>query len=108
MLRPRTILTIILAACALTVSPAANAQEVGKRTAEEIYNKHCTTCHATAVANAPLAHNVELWKARNKTVAQFLESSKTGLNAMPPKGLCMDCTDDELKSVIEFMQSEKK
>ena len=28
---------------------------------------------------------------------------KNGLNAMPPKGMCFDCTDDEYKALIEYM-----
>jgi cytochrome c5 len=26
-----------------------------------------------------------------------------GLNAMPPKGLCMACSDEELRAAIEYM-----
>ncbi len=30
-------------------------------------------------------------------------SVNTGLNAMPPKGMCFDCTDDDYKALIEYM-----
>ncbi len=78
------------------------------RTAEQIYNTACATCHATGVANAPKANDSAAWKARAKTIEQLVASSKKGLNAMPPMGLCADCTDDELKTTIKFMMSEKK
>lgn len=32
-----------------------------------------------------------------------MESVHNGLNAMPAKGMCMDCTDTEYKALIEFM-----
>ena len=78
------------------------------RKAEQIYNASCSTCHATGVANAPKINDVAAWKARAKTIDELVASSKKGLNAMPPMGMCADCTDAELKSVIEFMSKPKK
>ena len=78
------------------------------RTGDDIYKKFCTTCHSIALANAPKTHDEAAWKSRNKDVAAFVESSKKGLNAMPPYGLCTDCTDAELKAAIEFMMNKAK
>ncbi len=78
------------------------------RKAEQIYNASCSTCHATGVANAPKIHDVASWKARAKSIDELVASSKKGLNAMPPMGLCADCTDAELKATITYMMSEKK
>jgi cytochrome c5 len=33
----------------------------------------------------------------------LLANATNGLNAMPPKGLCMACTEAELQSAIEYM-----
>jgi cytochrome c5 len=33
----------------------------------------------------------------------LLTHATNGLNAMPPKGLCMECSADDLKAVIEYM-----
>ncbi len=33
----------------------------------------------------------------------LFENAKQGLNAMPPMGVCMDCTDAELKAAIQEM-----
>ena len=89
------------------VSTAANADEAKARSGEEVYKAHCTVCHATGLVNAPKSHDEAAWKARGKTMEQFLETSKKGLNAMPPKGTCMNCTDAELKAAIEFMMKKK-
>ena len=78
------------------------------RKGEQVYTASCATCHATGVANAPKAHDSAAWKARAKNIDQFVASSKAGLNAMPPMGLCADCSDAELKAAISFMMSDKK
>jgi cytochrome c5 len=31
-----------------------------------------------------------------------------GLNAMPPKGMCYDCSADDYKALIEFMSKPAK
>ncbi len=97
-------LVIVAAAIAAFASFQAEA-----RTAQEIYNKTCAMCHGTGAANAPIAHNADAWKPRlAKTVPVLVKNAKSGINAMPPMGMCADCTDAELKSVIEFMSKPKK
>lgn len=97
-------LLLTFAAIVSLVSVQAEARD-----AQEIYNKVCSMCHATGAANAPLVHNAEAWKPRlAKGLDGLVKSAKTGLNAMPPMGMCADCTDAELKSVIDFMSKAKK
>jgi cytochrome c5 len=57
------------------------------------------------VAGAPKAHDEAMWKPRvdAKGIDGLLNSVNNGLNAMPPKGMCMDCTPGEYKALIEFM-----
>jgi cytochrome c5 len=33
----------------------------------------------------------------------LLANAITGINAMPAKGLCFTCTDDDLKDLIQYM-----
>ena len=33
----------------------------------------------------------------------LVASVDKGLNAMPPKGMCFDCTPEEVQALIEFM-----
>jgi cytochrome c5 len=75
------------------------------RPVEELYPKTCGVCHAAAVAGAPKSHDEASWKPRfdAKGMDGLLQSVHNGLNAMPPKGMCMDCTDGEYKALIEFM-----
>ena len=78
------------------------------RTGEVVYKAHCATCHSIGVANAPKLNDPEAWKKRNKDTKQFLESSKKGINAMPPMGTCMNCDDQELSAAIEYMVGSEK
>jgi cytochrome c5 len=71
---------------------------------EALYQKSCFACHSTGAAGAPLAHNAAAWKPRMaKGMPALLQSVKSGFNAMPPTGLCADCTDEEYTALIEFM-----
>jgi cytochrome c5 len=75
------------------------------RSVDELYPKTCSMCHAAAVAGAPKTGDLAVWKPRldAKGIDGLLQSVHSGLNAMPPKGMCMDCTDTEYKALIEFM-----
>jgi len=70
---------------------------------EAVYNKACVNCHAAGVAGAPKAHTDE-WAPRLAAgIDAMVASANAGKGAMPPKGLCADCTDADLKAAIEFM-----
>ncbi len=93
--------TLILAAvAALSLPITANAE----RTGEELYNTKCGVCHAQGVAGAPMFGNAEEWAPRvAKGMDALLASAQNGLNAMPPMGMCMDCTDDEMAGAVQYM-----
>jgi cytochrome c5 len=91
-----------LAAAALML---LSSVALADRPVEELYPKTCGVCHAAGVAGAPKAGDATLWKPRfdAKGIDGLLQSVNNGLNAMPPKGMCMDCTPGEYKALIEFM-----
>jgi cytochrome c5 len=70
----------------------------------EKYNKSCAICHAAGVANAPKTGDAAGWEPRlAKGMDVLVKSVETGMNAMPPKGMCFDCTADEVTALIEYM-----
>lgn len=70
----------------------------------EKYNKSCAVCHAQGVAGAPKAGDAEAWAPRmEKGMDALMASVKNGLNAMPPKGMCFDCSDEEYMELIKYM-----
>lgn len=72
------------------------------------YNKACIACHASGAAGAPKFGNAAAWAPRlAKGIDKLLVSTKNGLNAMPPKGLCMDCSDADYKALIQYMSTGK-
>ena len=78
------------------------------RDSQELYNKTCLFCHASGAAQAPKTHDVEAWAPRlKKGMPALLASVKNGIGAMPPKGLCMDCSDAEYTALIELMSKAK-
>jgi cytochrome c5 len=92
-------LLAMTAVAALTLSANVFAQE-----GEAVYNKACQVCHSMGVAGAPKSHDVAAWEPRlAKGVDALVNSVKTGLNAMPPGGMCTDCSDEDYENAIEFM-----
>ena len=79
------------------------------RSGQEVYDTKCFTCHASGAAGAPKLGVVADWTDR---IAQGIETLYTGaisgVRGMPPKGLCMDCSDDELKATVDYMVEGSK
>lgn len=78
----------------------------GARTTDDIIAKHCSVCHATGVLDAPKIGDTAAWKERadhQGGLDGILAAAISGINAMPPKGTCADCTDDELREAIQKM-----
>jgi cytochrome c5 len=68
------------------------------------YNMFCNACHGTGAAGAPKTGDKAAWEPRLANgIDALVASSKKGKNAMPPMGLCNDCSDAELKQLIEYM-----
>lgn len=76
------------------------------RTADDIITKHCAACHTPGILGAPKIGDTPVWKARADKeggVDGILKTAIAGINAMPAKGTCADCTDDELREAIVKM-----
>lgn len=90
--------TLFAAAVAAVAMSAAAGPDMEK------YNKSCAVCHAAGVAGAPTAFDEAAWAPRmEKGMDTLLASIRNGLNAMPPMGMCFDCTDDEYRELITYM-----
>ena len=86
---------------ALWTAIEATAQS---RDASVVFDAYCANCHISGVLGAPRLRNEQDWAPRiAKGEEALYQSVLNGLNAMPPRGACPDCTDDELRSVIPLM-----
>lgn len=76
-----------------------------KEPGQETFEQYCTVCHKEGLANAPKFRNEQDWKPRlvGRTLDDLVASSIKGLNAMPSKGTCLKCSDDDLKAAISYM-----
>lgn len=88
------------AAAAGTDAAAAAAPRSG----EEVFNSACMACHATGAAGAPKVGDAAAWAPR---IAQGMDTlvqhSVNGLRAMPPRGTCANCSDEDLKAAVTYM-----
>lgn len=71
----------------------------------EVYSKFCVACHGAGVAGAPKFKDAGAWNSRKsqKGLAGLVKSAIAGINAMPPRGTCATCTDDQIKAAIQHM-----
>lgn len=90
-------------ACGQATS-AATSGGGAARSGDAVYNQFCFACHATGVGGAPKLGNAAEWAPRlAKGDDAVWKSITNGLNAMPVKGTCMNCTDAELKAAVAYM-----
>ncbi|MFZ0791177.1 MAG: c-type cytochrome [Chromatiaceae bacterium] len=93
------------AAVAAAPATAAVSDDPGAAT----YNRVCQACHATGAAGAPLLGNKEAWQPRiDQGLDVMLQTAINGKGAMPPRGTCTNCSDEDLKAAIEYMVSQVK
>jgi len=86
----------------------AETTEVAAKTPVDLYQGACMACHTTGVANAPKLGDNAAWSTRaGLGVEGLLQSAIKGKGAMPPKGTS-SYSDEELRSVIEYMLAEAK
>lgn len=85
----------------------AVAERTEPRDGPSVYNTYCTACHATGAAGAPIKGDAEQWAPRLAQGMDVLtDHAIQGFNAMPAKGSCMDCTDDEVIAAIKFLTED--
>lgn len=77
--------------------------------AEQIYQANCLACHSTGAAGAPRTGDAAAWAPRlAKGMDTLVSNAINGLNTMPPKGLCMTCSDDDLRGVVEYIVGQSQ
>ncbi len=85
---------------------AAAAEHPGKQT----YDRFCTSCHTMGAAGAPKTGDKTVWAPR---IAQGMDALVQATivgkpPGMPAKGLCISCTDAELRAAVEYMVSKSQ
>jgi len=87
-----------------TMVASAETTETAERSGEEIYNSKCAGCHTSGVMAAPKYASLADWSSRIVLGVDKLTSSAiAGKGGMPPRGTCMDCTDNEIKVTVQYI-----
>ena len=88
---------------------AAPAASAAPATPEQIYNQSCAMCHGSGLMGAPKLGDAAGWKDR---VAKGMDTLHThaikGFNAMPAKGGCATCSDDDIKAAVDYIVGKSK
>lgn len=80
------------------------AEPTGPRDGASVYGTFCIACHASGVNGAPKTGDAADWAPRIAQGKDVLTNHAIqGFNAMPAKGTCMDCSDDEIIAAIDHM-----
>ncbi len=90
----------------VTMASDSDASEsvAAGRTGEAVYNLGCAACHTAGLAGAPMLANQAQWEGRLKKGLETLTNNAyNGYNAMPAKGLCMDCSLEEIERSVQYM-----
>lgn len=88
------------------VGAVASAAGGGAMSADDVIAKHCNACHGSGVLGAPKVGDTATWTARADAaggIDGLLQHAINGINAMPPKGTCATCSDDDLLAAIKKM-----
>jgi cytochrome c5 len=94
--------------CGESAAPAQAASS-GPRSASEVYSSACAACHDTGAAGAPKKGDADAWSARiDKGMDTLVSHAINGFNAMPAKGGCSSCSDEEIKLAVELMVEDSQ
>ena len=78
----------------------------GLEAGKAVYEQSCYACHNTGASGAPKLGSTEDWSpllALGKD--KLYQNAIQGINAMPPKGTCVSCTDQQIKDTVDYMIS---
>lgn len=71
------------------------------------YQQGCFACHGTGAAGAPKLDDKVAWEnIMAKGMDAVMVNVMNGINVMPAKGLCFDCSEGDLMALVEYMSSQ--
>lgn len=96
------------ASAAGAVADAAGGADAGVFSASDTYDQYCAMCHGTGMAGAPMRGDDDHWTARLADVGieAIVTNAINGINAMPPRGMCNTCSDEDMAELVEYLIDE--
>jgi cytochrome c5 len=73
--------------------------------AEATYDQYCAMCHNTGMAGAPERGDAGHWETRiaDAGIDTIVSNAISGINAMPPRGMCSTCTDAHIAELVDYL-----
>jgi cytochrome c5 len=94
--------------CGESAAPVQTAS-AGPRAASEVYSSACAACHDTGAAGAPKKGDTGAWSARiDKGMETLVSHAINGYNAMPAKGGCASCPDEEIEVAVKYIVEDSQ
>ncbi len=94
--------------CGAAAAPTV-AVSAGPRSGSEVYGAVCLACHTTGAAGAPVIGDASSWAPRvEQGLDTLISHAINGYNAMPAKGGCASCPDEEIAAAVEYLVAESK
>ena len=88
---------------------ASETASSGPRSGSEVYDAVCMACHTTGAAGAPVIGDAGAWAPRvDQGMETLISHAINGFNAMPAKGGCASCPDEEIAAAVEHIVAESK
>jgi cytochrome c5 len=112
----RFIAVLAIVCCSRVLSVSAASHQPGefldkirgtKDEGEQIVQHFCSSCHAKKPLielGAPKIHQMSDWKPRlAQGLDNLLRHTEEGYGAMPARGGCFECSDEQLKLAVQAL-----
>ena len=99
----KAVLLVIAVGIVVSMVAAAGAAKAA-RTGKQVYEAVCIACHGTGAAGAPkFGDKVWVELEKKEGLKELVKDAIKGERAMPPKGGCTDCSNDEIHAAVQYM-----
>ena len=87
---------------------ASAAVASGPKDPVDIYKNSCAACHGSGALGAPKFGTSDWVVRAEKGIDSLTASAIAGINAMPPRGACASCSDEDIKETIQYIIDNSK
>jgi len=93
----------------IRMAKTAHHQAPQHQNGQVVYQNYCYICHEQGVAGAPKFGVKADWQPRaKKGIDTLVKHALEGFHYMPPRGTCLECSDEEIKAAVIYMQQHSK
>jgi cytochrome c5 len=74
----------------------------------QVYATACVICHQNGEMSAPVIGNSANWfmRLQESSLSSLYKHAIDGFNSMPPKGACVTCSDNDIRSAVDYILDE--